>query len=500
MRSAVPASRLRTLQGAPVRSDAGYVLYWMVAQRRVSWNYALDRAVEWARELSRPLVVFEPLSCEYPYASDRLHRFVLEGMAEHERRLASSPALYVPWVEPAPRAGRGLLEALAQDACVVVTDEHPCFWTPRMTRAAASRLSVRCEAVDSNGLLPLRGADREFATAHAFRRFLQRALPEHLAERPRARPFAGSKLPVLATPPPAFREWRGVAPAELLESASSLSALPIDHDVAPGVERGGSKRARQVWRRFVETALDSYGETRNHPDCDASSGLSAFLHFGHVSSHELFADLAELEGWSPAELSPDTRGRRSGWWGMSSGAEAFLDQLVTWRELGFNSCARRDDYAAYGSLPDWALRTLEAHASDRRDHLYSLEQFEKAATHDELWNACQRQLVREGRIHSYLRMLWGKKILAWSPHPRDALRVMIALNDRYALDGRDPNSYSGIGWVLGRFDRPWGPEREVFGKVRYMSSRNTARKLQLREYLLRYAAEPGAAEELALGA
>jgi deoxyribodipyrimidine photo-lyase len=171
--------------------------------------------------------------------------------------------------------------------------------------------------------------------------------------------------------------------------------------------------------------------------------------------------------------------------GFGEGADAFLDQLVTWREIGFNMCAHRRDHAEYASLPDWCRRTLDAHASDRRD-LYSVKQLEAARTHDELWNASQRQLLREGRIHNYLRMLWGKKILEWSPSPKDALARMIRLNDKYALDGRDPNSYSGILWVLGRYDRPWGPERPIFGLVRYMSTASAARKLHLREYLARY--------------
>ena len=185
-------------------------------------------------------------------------------------------------------------------------------------------------------------------------------------------------------------------------------------------------------------------------------------------------------------LSQKTTGGRSGWWGMSEAAEAFLDQLVTWREVGFNMCLRREDYDRYDSLPDWALRTLKQHERDPRPYLYSLEDFENARTHDPLWNAAQIQLLREGGLHNYLRMLWGKKILEWTPSPRIALDTMIELNNKYALDGRDPNSYSGIFWVLGRYDRAWGPERSVFGKVRYMSSKNTARKLQLRNYLMKY--------------
>jgi deoxyribodipyrimidine photo-lyase len=175
-----------------------------------------------------------------------------------------------------------------------------------------------------------------------------------------------------------------------------------------------------------------------------------------------------------------------GFWGMHEAAESFLDQLVTWRELGFNRCALTVDPGPYESLPDWARETLEEHAGDERPYVYWLEQLERAETHDELWNAAQNQLRADGRIHNYLRMLWGEKILHWSESPRAALDVMFGLNDRYALDGRDPSSISGITWVLGRHDRPWGPEREVFGKVRFISSANTRRKLRVDAYAERW--------------
>ncbi|NLE37317.1 MAG: deoxyribodipyrimidine photolyase, partial [Pirellulaceae bacterium] len=190
--------------------------------------------------------------------------------------------------------------------------------------------------------------------------------------------------------------------------------------------------------------------------------------------------------WSPDRLSEKADGSREGWWGMGESAEAFLDQLVTWRELGVNFAVHHAEPADYDSLPDWALATLKKHARDRREHVYSLEEFERAATHDRLWNAAQTELVREGRMHNYPRMLWGKKILEWSASPRDAAEVLIELNNKYALDGCDPNSYSGIFWVLGRYDRPFGPERPIIGKIRYMSSRNTARKVRLKGYLKRF--------------
>ncbi len=238
----------------------------------------------------------------------------------------------------------------------------------------------------------------------------------------------------------------------------------------------------------MKKLLRGYPDDRNQPAADATSGLSPYLHFGHISSHEIFHELVVQEKWSAASLGTRTTGKRSGWWGMSESAEAFLDQFITWRELGYNFSSQREDYDEYDSLPDWAKKTLAKHARDHRPTVYSHEEFAAAATHDPLWNAAERQLLLEGRLHNYLRMLWGKKILEWSPTPEEALATMIELNNKYALDGRNPNSYSGIFWILGRFDRPWGPERPIFGTVRYMSSDNTARKFDVQPYVAKYAA------------
>lgn len=489
--SAVPPERVRNVNRADVRRDGGLVLYWMTAFRRLDHNFALERAVEWARELGRPLVVLEALRSDYRWASDRLHRFVLDGMEEHARRLEGSRVRYLPYVEPEAGAGEGLLEALAHRSCVVVADDFPTFFLPRMLQAAAEKLDVRLEAVDANGLLPMRATDRVFKRAQDFRRFLQHELPRHLDRRPREHPLTGAPLAEAAQTGAgeslaAIEARWPPASGALLAGEEGLEGLPIDHEVPPVPYRGGARAARKALDRFLEEGLPRYASEQREPEAGATSGLSPWLHFGHLSAHEVFGAVAEREGWGPADLADEADGSREGWWGMSPDAEAFLEQLVTWRELGFNRCALTDDYDRYTSLPDWARETLEAHADDPREHLYSLEELEAGATHDPLWNAAQGQLLREGRIHNYLRMLWGKNIVAWTESPRRALRVMIELNDRWAVDGRDPNSYSGISWCLGRYDRPW-PEREVFGKVRSMTSASTRRKLDVDGYVEKYA-------------
>ncbi len=481
----MPAQRIRACNRAPLLPGGRYVLYWMIANRRRHFNFALQHAAELAVALHRPLVVLEALRCGYRWASDRLHAFVLQGMADNAQAFAGTPVYYYPWVERTPNEGRGLLESLAGGACLVVTDDSPAFFLPRMVAAAADRLQVPLLAVDSVGLLPLRATDAPLPTAHAFRRVVQRALPAHLHTPPRPDPLAGLALP----PSPELAadllaRWTPATPELLAATPAALAALPIDHSVGPVPTRGGARAAGATLIAFVRDKLGRYHELRNQVEADVTSGLSPYLHFGHLSAHQVFQAIAAHEDWRAESFEPPhARGDRAGWWGMSPGAEAFLDQLVTWRELGQAFQHHRPDAEEWSSLPAWARATLEAHAGDRREHVYTLDQFAAGATHDPLWNAAQGQLRRAGTIHNYVRMLWGKKILEWSANPQEALAIMLELNNRFALDGRDPNSTSGITWCLGRFDRPWGPERAIFGTVRYMSSVQTARKVRVEQYI-----------------
>ncbi len=300
------------------------------------------------------------------------------------------------------------------------------------------------------------------------------ALPAHLR---------GAMIPAAV-----LARWPAAAGALLDGSATALAALPIDHDVPVVALRGGERHAAAALATFLDERLDRYGAERNAPDADAASGLSPYLHFGHVAVHEVVHRVLDREGWDPSRLAgARATGRRDGFWGASPTAEAFLDEVLTWRELCLGFAHFRADHDRYHSLPPWARASLEDHAGDPRAHVYTLAQFEDAATHDPVWNAAQTQLRRDGRIHNYLRMLWGKKILEWSPDPRAALEVLTELNNRWAIDGRDACSYGGIFWTLGRFDRPW-PERPVYGVIRSMSSERTVKKVAMRRYLDTYAA------------
>lgn len=486
----IPSLRLTAANSHPLRPEADYVLYWMIAQRRPVWNFALEHAVDRARELGKPLVIFEPLRTRYRWASDRIHRFVIEGMRENAAAFAKKPVLYYPYVEPAPGTGTPLLHRLAQSACVVISDEYPCFFLPTMIDAVKERIAVRLELVDSNGLLPLRLADRTFTVAHSYRRWMQKQITPALEDLPVPDPLARSNLTRLASlPEKILRRWPPADFAKLLDG-DGLGKLPIDHQVTPAPMAGGWKVAEKTLERFVRSKLQHYDEDRNHPDEEGSTGLSPYLHFGHISPFQMVRAVLDAEGWNIDRIGKPN-GKNHDFWNTSVSTEAFLDQVLTWREIGFNMTFRHPEtYDRYDSLPPWALQTLDEHRRDKRPYLYSLEQFERAQTHDPVWNAAQRQLVREGRMHNYMRMLWGKKILHWTPSPEQALEVLIELNNKYAVDGRDPNSYSGIFWTLGRYDRAWGPKRPIFGSVRYMTSESAERKLRLNEYLRRYAEQP----------
>jgi len=487
--SRIPSSRLLLANDRPIRLDRSFVLYWMTSARRTTYNFGLERATEWSRALGLPLVVLEAVRLGYKHASDRFHAFILQGMAPKVQRFAERGVVYHPYVERTKDEGKGLVAALSQQAAVVVTDDYPAFFLPRMIEAAAQQIPVRFEQIDSNGIVPMRSTDKAFTTAFSFRAWLQKNIAPHLRVRPLADPLVMGLPPAPKDLLPAElrNRWPVATPDLLAATPAALAALPIDHRVSI-VSRtvGGEVAGQSALKKFLHSNLSKYLSERNDPDAHVTSGLSPYLHFGHVGAHDVFDAIAKAEGFSEANLQA-RGGKREGFWGVSGPAEAFLEQLITWREVGFNMCVHRPhDYMQYESLPGWAQQTLDEHAADRRAKLYTRAEMEEARTGDAVWNAAQRELVRDGRIHNYLRMLWGKRILEWTVTPRDAVDVLIELNDKYALDGRDPNSYSGIFWILGRYDRPWAPVRQVYGSIRYMSSTNTLKKIDMKKYLVAY--------------
>lgn len=473
-------ARLRRMNGAAANAGGEYVLYWMQAYRRLERNHALDYALRCARQTKKPLVVYEGLRLDYPWANRRFHRFILEGMQENSETARQRGINYWPFVETASAPARGLLRKAAARSALVVTDDFPGFIVPDQTAALARSVDAPVFAVDGNGIVPLSLLGGPVVAASHLRRRLHKALAEAWDNRADPSPdFDGVSRRVS----PGFDPW------EAADLDAFVRGLPLDPSVppVPGT-RGGSRPARSRLGDFVRRRLRGYAEERSKPqapDAGHASGLSPYLHFGHVSIEEVAEAALQTTGeWSTAELRVHNRGKREGFFCDEADVNAFLDEAITWRDTGYHWHwnRRADATSLERALPAWALATLSAHAGDTRAHLYSLDEWEAGATHDPLWNAAQRELVATGTIHNYLRMLWGKKVIEWSRTPAEAYATLEHLNNKYALDGRDPNSYSGILWCFGLFDRPWAPERPVLGSVRYMSSENTARKFKLGAY------------------
>lgn len=500
-------ARVRKLNDSPVRSRGRYVLYWMQMFRRLDHNHALDYAIAVAKHLKKPLVIYEALKLNYPWASARIHSFVLEGMQANAARARKLGLNYWPFVETPDDPGRGLVKRIASDAAMIVTDDYPAYIVPAHNRAIAS-LDLAVHAVDANGVVPLSLLGKPVAAAAHLRPRMHKLFAESWANRSKAEPeFDG--LPTAKIDAP-FLVW---VPADL---SRFVANLPIDQSVPPVLtDIGGSEIGRNRLREFVRDKLSRYASDRSQPDDpsrNAASGLSAHLHFGHLAIEEVIAATLNASGpWDAEMINPKTR-NKDDFFCRDANVNSFLDEAIVWRDIGHHWSAERGmrsaelkttswqgegnpsfnfetmDFSPLSRgtletvLPPWAWASLNKHAGDRREYVYSLEQFENADTHDELWNAAQTELVKAGRMHNYLRMLWGKKVLEWSASPEEAYRVLEHLNNKYALDGRDPNSYTGILWCFGLFDRPWPPEREVFGNIRYMSSTNTAKKFKLNGY------------------
>lgn len=477
---------------APINAQGQYILYWMTGARRLSHNPSLDAALAQCKALKKPLVIFEPIVCNYRFACERHHRFVMDGMKDQRARCETLRIRYVPLVEARPGQVRRVLLSLCKEAAVVIGDLHPGGWLNQVTRKAVQSLSVRAQLIDSVGLVPLRMAEKNYLRAYDYRRFIARELPCVLQAFPRKLKLneaglRGAKLPKALETLEVLKQTQA-----LLDAPETLHQHLELHGPKATAMQGGHAAATARWERFSPLQLDDYGEQRHHPDAEVESRQAPYLHYGQMGAHQLLESVLDrhemdLDTW--ARAVPGAIADKSSRWGLPGGPDGFVDQLLVWRELGQHLAYRRpEEYDQYRVLPVWAQKTLQEHADDPREMILPLETLEQGGSPDPVWNAAQRQLREDGHVHNYLRMLWGKRMLAWSREPQEAFERLVILNNKYALDGRDPNSHCGIGWVFGLFDRPWGPERPIYGKVRYMTTQSTLRKLRLKGYLAKYGA------------
>jgi len=443
----IQRERIRRLNRQPVR-DGRYVLYWMQAAQRAECNHALEYAIDRANELDRSLVVGFGLTADFPSANGRHYHFMFEGLCQTKEDLR---ARGIQMVIRGQSPVESVVE-LAREARAVVVDAG-YLRIQRQWRADVARdLTCSLEEVETNLIVPVEeAAERENFSAGTFRPRVRKKLDSYLVElRPRmvGKDSLDLKLDGL----------------ELGDADSVLADLGVDRSVGPvGGFHGGAAEAKRRLDGFLAHKLDAYAARRNDPNLDVQSHLSPYLHFGQISP--LYVALRVKQA-------------------VGEGREAFLEELIVRRELSHNFVYYNPCYDHPDSLPPWALRTLNYHSRDRREHAYSLEEFEAAQTHDPYWNAAQGEMVLTGKMHGYMRMYWGKKILEWTRRWRDAFRIALHLNDRYELDGRDPNGYAGVAWCFGKHDRAW-QERPVLGKIRYMNASGLRRKFDPDAYVER---------------
>jgi deoxyribodipyrimidine photo-lyase len=440
--------RVTVRRAGPPHPEGRCVVYWMQRSQRGFDNPALDVAVAAANLLQVPVVTFFAPVPFYPNANLRAYQFLAEGIPDIAADLAARGIGFVLRRYPE----HSLIHFSSEvKAALVVGDENPLREPNHWREVAAKRLTIPLWTVDSDVIVPSKLLEKAQYAARVIRPRLMAKLEQFLV--PCENPKAHYKWDI----PKKVRS--------LPTDFDILHGWPLNRSVSPVSSfRGGSNEARRLLRHFIGHKVKGYATKRNKPELDDSTRLSPYLHFGHIGP--LTIALAVQQSDAPQEDK-----------------DSLFNELVVWRELAINMCWFNPLYDSFEVAEPWAQRTLLEHATDPRPVLYKERQLENAETYDELWNAAQRQMVNDGWMHNVMRMYWAKKILEWTPSPAVAHSIAVKLNDKYFLDGRDPNGYAGVAWaILGKFDRPWF-ERPIFGKIRYMSGQSTGKKFNSQKYI-----------------
>ncbi len=439
-------SRILKMNRLPTNPFGKYILYWMQASVRIEDNHALASALNYCRQYQKPLVVFFSLTPSYPHANLRHYTFLLQGLKDTAMKLKEKEITFCLRIgEPVEE-----VQEIAKEAVIVITDNGATRQQRLWRDTLASSLSQQFLAIETNLLIPpWLASNKEEYAARTIRPKIEKIMEQWITPRPRMQWSAGQST--LSLNGMEIEQWE-----------NWIATLKIDRSVS-SVEwcTGGETAALKALKNFIRSGLSRYHQDRSDPGLDASSKLSPYLHFGHLSPLTILREVREHKD-----------------------AKTFIEELIIRRELAFNYAWFNSYYDQYRGIPLWAAETLAKHQPDPRPYLYTLEQLESAKTHDEFWNACQDEMVISGFMHGYMRMYWGKKIIEWTQAPEQAFEWMVYLNDKYQLDGRDPNGYCGIAWCFGKHDRPW-TRRDVFGTIRYMNAQGLKRKFHMESYLQR---------------
>jgi len=442
--------RIQKLNNLSINKKGSFVLYWMQSSHRTQQNHALEFAIENSNDLNIPLVIYFGLSDSFPEANIRHFNFLLEGLQEVEATLRKRNIKFVIQ-RISPEIGA---EKLAKEAALVVVDKGYLKTENKWYRYLSGKLDCSLIQIESNIVVPVEEAsDKEEFAAYTIRPKITKKLHEYLV------PTGNRKIKLSSLD-------FDFSSLNLQDIEKILNESKIDKSVSSITGfTGGYSNARNNLQLFISEKLDQYEIMRNNPVYDYQSNLSPYLHFGQISPLEVALEISKSK---------------------SKAKDDFLEQLIIRRELSINFVHYNSGYDNYKTInqPRWAEQTLEEHVKDKREYLYSIEEFEQAKTHDSYWNAAQKEMVITGKMHNYMRMYWVKKILEWTETPEQAYNIAIYLNNKYELDGRDPNGYTGVAWCFGKHDRPW-KERPIFGKVRYMNANGLKRKFDAEKYVLK---------------
>lgn len=402
--------RVQLLNDKSPNNAGKYVLYWMQMFKRTSYNHALSFAISQANERNLPVVVYEGLKFYYPWASDRLHTFILEGVAEKRKAFEKLGIKYVFYLQKDENSPKQTVKKLCENAALLVTDDFSCFIIPDHNAAIVAKAKIPVFAVDSNGVIPLSKFEKEKYAAYTIRPKFNKILDTYL------KLFEETKIKIKS---PALKVDCPDTIVDEKNLSKLVSECTIDHTVKPStVYRGGTANGRKRLKYFIDNILPRYDETRNKPEIDGISRLSSYLHFGFLSPLEIALAVKDSDAPKAAR-------------------DAYLEELIVRRELSYNFTRHNKNYDSLKSLPDWVQQTMREHVGDEREKIYTLEELENCQTYDEFWNATQREMNETGEVHNYVRMLWGKLVIGWTNSYEEAFAILEHLNNKYCLDGRN---------------------------------------------------------------
>lgn len=452
--------RFKLLNEESIEEKGGYVLYWMQGSQRTRYNHCLEYGVLKANEMKKPLIVIFNLLDGYPEANERHYAFMLEGLKDVKEALADRKIefymLHGDMVTNVVRA--------SYEAALLICDKGYTNIQKKWRSEISSKVKCQFVEIDTNLIVPVEAASqKEEYAARTIREKIKRQLDEFLYD------FENIKYSVNKNYKNKFCFYEDNSNKYLEDENKILESMKLDRTVSKSsFFHGGEKNAKERLDEFIEMKLDTYGEKNSDPGEDNVSKLSPYLHFGNISPLEITLELFKVKN--------DLNGES---------IDNFLEELIIRRELSHNFVYYNERYDKWDGISyGWAYETLEKHLTDKRENLYSLKKLENGETHDLYWNAAQKEMMATGFMHGYMRMYWCKKILEWSGSPKEAYERAIYLNNKYFIDGRDPNSYTGVAWCFGKHDRAWR-EREIFGKIRYMNSEGLRRKFNMDKYLKR---------------